>query len=192
MTDFSRRRRDGVRPLSRCLRARDLARESNPVDRIILEQALDVFRLAFNQLGGAIEPTRLRALMASIFVLGKGRRCSSDEARALIMAPVAGSRARSWREQRRDAAQKTRVKAESRCRQDDPRYTSGPRSRIAHKTKSRRMTSSRTWKDGKIPRHPGHPDLDEILVGAMGSRRPDSPAAEVDNSVLISKPLRLG
>ena len=44
---------------------KNLARELNPVDRIILEQALDVFRLAFNQLGGAVEPTRLRALMAT-------------------------------------------------------------------------------------------------------------------------------
>jgi hypothetical protein len=133
-----------------------LARELNPVDRIVLEQALDVFRLAFNQLGGAIEPTLLRALMASIFVLGKAG-VLSEEARALIMSPIA--------EQKREAGRKS---GESRLAKRP--WVKHARElaieiRAANPKSSQDEVATEImarWKDGKN-RHPGHPTLKKYI-----------------------------
>ncbi len=70
-----------------------LSRDINPMDRMVLETARGAFRFAFDQLSGAIEPMRLRALMASVFVIGRAG-VLSDEARALIMAPIANGGAK--------------------------------------------------------------------------------------------------
>lgn len=133
-----------------------LARELNPVDRIILEQALDVFRIAFNQLGGAVEPMRLRALMASCFVIGKAG-VLSEEARALIMAPIA--------EQKREAGKKSGA-----SRLAKRAWVKHARE-LAIQIRSENPKSSQDevateiiarWKDGKN-RHPGHPTLKKFL-----------------------------
>ena len=138
-----------------------LARELNPTDRIILEQALDVFRLAFNQLGGAIEPTRLRALMASIFVLGKAG-VLSDEARALIMAPIAGGGAKGGA-----SSAETRRKKRAEGWEPIARKMIGE-IRKAHPDFSQDQIADdviATWKL-EDPEAPGHRSLTN-LVGAM-------------------------
>jgi hypothetical protein len=138
-----------------------LAGNINPADRMVLETARGAFHFAFGQLTGAIEPMRLRALMASCFVIGKAG-VLSDEARQLIMAPIASGGAKGGvktgekrRKEREEGWEPIARKTISGIREKHPDFS---QDQIADDIIA-------GWKF-EDPKAPGHRSLTN-LIGAM-------------------------